>query len=298
MTSLLGSPWFRRLRLHVTRDRHQTSEFRLFEISLVLALVLFAASAASAGAHDLSPDELAGVGFDQHLGQRVPLDLLFYDENGNSVRLGDYFGTNRPVILTLNYFHCQNLCPLELDGLMSGLNGIAFTLGQEFTLVTVSIDPREGPADAVDIKGRTLRGYDRADAGESGWHVLTGDQTAIDRLTQSVGFNYAYDPLQDDYAHPAGVMVLTPSGQISKYLYGLDFSANDLRLALVDAGSEHIGTLLDRALLVCYHYDPLTGRYTPFALNFVRAGAAVGLVVMVGFLGWLWRDELRSRWTG
>ena len=125
--------------------------------------------------------------------------------------------------------------------------------------------------------------------------MLTGDQTAIDRLTQAIGFNYAYDPLQDDFAHPAGVVALTPSGSISRYLYGLDFSANDLRLALVDAGSEQIGTLLDRALLVCYHYDPLTGRYTPFALNFVRGGAAVGLVGVVGFLGWLWRDEFRSR---
>jgi protein SCO1 len=264
----------------------------------VAVTVLLAATATPASAHDLSPDQLAAVGFDQRLGERVPLDLLFYDEDGNSIRLGDYFLANKPVVLSLNYFHCQNLCPLELGGLMNGLNGIPFTLGQEFTLITVSIDPREGPADAADIKARTLRGYDRTDAGAGGWHVLTGDQTAIDRLSQSVGFNYAYDPMQDDYAHPAGVTVLTPSGQISRYVYGLDFSANDLRLALVDAGADHIGTLLDRALLICYHYDPLTGRYTPFALNFVRGGAAAGLVVIVGFLGWLWRDEFRSRWAG
>jgi protein SCO1/2 len=128
--------------------------------------------------------------------------------------------------------------------------------------------------------------------------VLTSDQNAIDQITRAVGFNYAYDPLQDDYAHPAGVVILTPSGQISRYLYGLDFSSNDLRLALVDAGSEHIGTLLDRALLVCYHYDPLTGRYTPIALNVVRGGAAVGLLALVGFLGWLWRDEFRARSVG
>jgi protein SCO1/2 len=260
-----------------------------------MSVLLLVMSVSQADAHDLTPDQLAGVGFDQRLGQRVPLDLLFTDETGASVRLGDFFLNEEPVLLSLNYFHCQNLCPLELDGLMNGLNGISFTLGQQFTLVTVSIDPREGPSDAEDIKLRTLRGYDKAAEGASGWHVLTGDQASIDRLTQAVGFNYAYDPIQDDYAHPAGVVVLTPAGQISRYLYGLDFSANDLRLALVDAGQQHIGSLLDRALLVCYHYDPLTGRYTPFALNFVRGGAVVGLISLLVFLGWLWRGEFRAR---
>lgn len=259
-----------------------------------LGVVLLLLTSAPAAAHDLSPDQLASVGFDQRLGQRVPLDLLFRDETGASIRLGDYFDNN-PVILSLNYFHCQNLCPLELDGLMNGLNGISFTLGQEFTLITVSIDPREGPGDAQDIKARTLRGYDKADTSGDSWHVLTGDQAAIDRLTDAVGFRYAYDPLQDDYAHPAGVVVLTPTGQISRYLYGLDFSATDLRLALVDAGAQRIGSLLDRALLVCYHYDPLTGRYTPFALNFVRGGAVLGLIGLVALLGWLWHGEFRSR---
>ena len=261
----------------------------------IVAAIAVLLTAWPAQAHDLSPDQLADVGFDQRLGDRVPLDLLFRDETGASVRLGDYFSiTDRPVILSLNYFHCQNLCPLELDGLMNGLNGISFGLGQDFTMVTVSIDPREGPADAQDVKARTLLGYDKP-GGDQGWHVLTGDQASIDRLTQAVGFRYAYDPLQDDFAHPAGVVVLSPSGQISRYLYGLDFSANDLRLALVDASAERIGSLVDRALLVCYHYDPLTGRYTSLALNFVRGAAALGLVGLVGFLGWLWRGELHRK---
>jgi protein SCO1/2 len=279
------------------RSLRGSKGLRPFEIAAFVTLVLLFIVTPTARAHDLSPDELANVGFDQRLGQRVPLDLLFHDENGASFRLGDYFD-NRPVILSLNYFHCQNLCPLELDGLMNGLNGITFTLGHDYTMVTVSIDPREGPSDAQDIKARTLRGYDKADQGTDGWHVLTGDQDSIERLTDAVGFRYAYDPIQDDYAHPAGVVVLTPSGQISRYLYGLDFSANDLRLSLVDAGAEHIGSLLDRALLVCYHYDPLTGRYTPFALNFVRGGAVLGLIGMVGLLGWLWRSELRPKASG
>ena len=260
---------------------------------LVVVLLLAAMTVGHAAAHDLSPDQLASVRFDQQLGQRVPPDLVFRDEDGNPVRLGEYFHRGA-VILTLNYFHCQNLCPLELDGLINGLNGVSFTLGQDFTLVTVSIDPREGPADAEAIKARALRGYDKPRAA-GGWHLLTGGQASIDRLTDAVGFQYVYDPLQDDYAHPAGVIVLTPAGQISRYLYGLDFSANDLRLALVEATAQRIGSIVDRALLVCYHYDPLTGRYTPFALNFVRAGAAVGALGLVGFLSWLWRGELRRK---
>lgn len=266
-----------------------------WSVVCALLLLLLLASAGDAAAHDLSPDQLAAVGFDQRLGQRVPLDLVFHDELGDPVRLADYVVADRPAILSLNYFHCQNLCPLELDGLMNGLNGVTFQLGHEFTLITVSIDPRDGPADAADFKARTLRGYDRAAEGVGGWHVVTGDQAAIDRLAQAVGFTYAYDPLQNDYAHPAGVVVLTPAGRISRYLYGLDFSANDLRLALVDASAQRIGTLLDRALLICYHYDPLTGRYTPIALNVLRGSAALGLLGLVGFLGWLWRDEFRSR---
>jgi protein SCO1/2 len=252
------------------------------------SLLILLVSTSTVSAHELSPDQLGQVRFDQQLGQRLPPDLVFRDENGTPVRLGDYFHAG-PVILTLNYFHCQNLCPLELDGLISGLNGISFALGQDFTLLSISIDPREGPGDAEAIKARALRAYDKPRGGD-GWHVLTGDQTSIDRLTDAVGFQYAYDPSRDEYAHPAGVVVLTPLGQISRYLYGLDFSANDLRLALVDASAQRIGSLLDRALLVCYHYDPLTGRYTLFALDFVRAAAGLGALALAAFLVWLWRS--------
>ncbi|MBV9170925.1 MAG: SCO family protein, partial [Chloroflexi bacterium] len=170
----------------------------LAALALVASLLL---TTLPAQAHDLTPEQLGSVGFDQKIGQRVSLDLLFRDENGASVRLGDFFVKDRPVILSLNYFHCQNLCPLELDGIINGLNGVSFSLGNEFTMITVSIDPREGPGDSADVKARTLRAYDKA-GGADGWHVLTGDQSAIDHLTQAVGFQYAYDPLQDDYAHP------------------------------------------------------------------------------------------------
>ena len=265
---------------------------------LVLALALGAVLASllvpGVLAHDIPPDQLREtVKFDQHVGDQVPLDLAFLDETGQPVTLGSYFGGNRPVVLSLNYFHCQNLCSLELQGLVSGLNGVPFTLGDQYTVVTVSFDPRETPEDAMGAKVRALRGYVHPEAA-TGWHVLTtDDRSTIDRLTEAVGFHYAYDPQEDDYAHPVGVAVLTPGGQISRYLFGLDFSANDLRLALVDATAGHLGTLLDRALLVCYHYDPLTGRYTPLAWNLVRGGAAAGGLALVGLLIWLWRGELR-----
>src|SRR5262249_50650597 len=213
--------------------------------------VLALAGVQTAQAQSLSASQLSLVRFDQQLGATVPANLPFRDETGEPVTFGDYLG-QRPAILTLNYFHCQNLCPIELDGLVNGLNGVPLTLGQDFNLVTVSIDPREGPSDATDAKARALRGYDRAQD-SAGWHVLTGDQQSIDALTDAVGFRYAYDAQADDFAHPAGVIVLTPDGHVSRYLYGYDFDATDLRLSLVEASQERIGSPADRARLVCHH---------------------------------------------
>jgi len=253
------------------------------------ALLLWTLCTSVATAHELSREELSTVKFDQRTGSSVPLDAHFRDENGAVVSLQSYFGP-RPVILTLNYFHCQNLCPIELDGLLRSLNGLPFTLGQEFTLLSVSIDSREGPGDVYDARSRALRGYEKP-VGADAWHVLTGNQDSIDALTHAVGFNYVYDVQEDDFAHPAGVVVLTPKGEVGRYLYGLDFSANDLRLALVDASAERMGSIVDRALLICYHYDPLTGRYTPLALNLVRYGAALGALGVVALVVVLVRSE-------
>jgi protein SCO1/2 len=263
-------------------------------VALILVLV---AHPGTASAHELSRDQLRGVTFEQKLGNRVPLDLAFRDQDGQPVTLRDFFDM-RPVLLTLNYFHCNNLCPLELDGLMSGLNGLSFTPGNEFLVLTVSIDSRDGPAEASDARARALRGFDKRHAAD-GWRALTTDrQDTIDQLAQSVGFHYVYDPQEDEFAHPTGAVVLTSDGRVSRYLYGLDFSATDLRLALVDAAAGSIGTLLDRALLVCYHYDPLTGRYTPLALDLLRIGGGAGVLALAGLLGWLWVGERRMRSGG
>jgi protein SCO1/2 len=263
-------------------------------IAGVMALAAFACSFAVASAHDLSPEALSQIGIDQHPGQTVPPDLLFQDESGAFVRLGDYYG-QRPIVLTLNYLRCQNLCPLELDGLMRGLNGLSFTMADDYEVLTVSIDPREGPADALDARNRAVRTYIHPTAIATGWHILTTDHTNIDRLADAVGFRYGYDAQSDEYAHPAAVVVLTPAGRVSRYLYGIDFAANDLRLALVDAGEQQVGSVLDRALLVCFHYDPATGRYTPLVMNVLQIGGAVTVLGLGSLLVWLWRTDPRGK---
>jgi protein SCO1/2 len=265
---------------------------RVVILAAVAAILMHSTATLASLASELEPDQVATVKVEQEPGGLVPLDLVFRDENATPVRLGDYFN-GRPVVLSLNYYRCQYLCPIEIDGIISGLNGIStLTLERDFELLTVSIDPREGPADAQLMRARGLRRYDRPQFA-NGWHALTGDPGAVEQLTLAVGFSYMYDAQADAFAHPAGVVVLTPNGQISRYLYGPEFSANDLRLALVDAGAGRTGSVVDRALLICYLYDPLTGRYTPLAFGLVRAGGVLGVIALVVVLGWLWRTDVR-----
>jgi protein SCO1/2 len=229
-----------------------------------LILIGLAVLPPAARAHQLSPDELRQVGFDQRLGEQLPLDLVFRDESGQAAPLSTYFA-DRPVVLTLNYFHCPNLCSLLLENLADRLRILPFSLGEQYTVLTVSIDPRETPALADEKKAHVLRTSPTAGSA-AGWHFLTGEPAAIDRLTRAVGFQYVYDDQEDEYVHPAGVVVLTPAGRVSRYLYGPDFPPTDLRLALVEAGQQRIGSLVDRVLLLCYHYDPASGRYTPIVM--------------------------------
>jgi protein SCO1/2 len=243
-------------------------------------------------AHSLTSRELAGVGFEPHPGTQVPADLTFKDELGAPVRLADYFG-QRPVVLTLNYFTCPNLCPLTVQDLASALGDVPFALGEQYTVLTVSIDPTDTPVLAQQKKREYLRPYPHPGV-ENGWHFLTGDQEAISRLTDAVGFRYAFDADQHEYAHPAGLVVLTPDGTVARYLYGLDFEPIDLRLALVDASQRQIATAIDRVLLLCYHSDPENGRYSSLVLAAVRAGGVATLAGLGLLLGVLWRREVRS----
>lgn len=227
------------------------------------------------------PEALRNVGFDQKLNDQIPLHLRFRDENGMEVKLERYFAT-RPVILMFMYYECPNLCPLVLDGLIRSLKPLSFTVGNEFDVVIVSIDPSEEPQLAAAKKREYLPRYDRPGA-ESGWHFLTGEQASIKSLTQAVGFRYAYDAKTDQYAHASGILILTPQGRISRYFYGIEHSPRDLRLSLVEASANKIGSLVDQLLLFCYHYDPATGKYSLVVMNVLRL-AGLGTVLGLGGL--------------
>ena len=240
-------------------------------LGLALAL-LPALAAAQMGAapppRPATPGVLQEIGFDQRLGEGVPLDLGFTDETGRSVKLADYLG-KKPVVLSLVYYDCPMLCTLGLNGLAAALEVLSFVPGDEFEVLTVSFDSRETPALAAAKKKAYLARYRRPGA-HAGWHFLTGSDESIAALTRAVGFRYVWDEATRQFAHPAGVVVLTPEGKISHYLFGVEYAPKDLRLALVAAASGRIGSAADQLLLYCYRYDPQTGRFSASILNIVR----------------------------
>jgi protein SCO1/2 len=232
------------------------------------------------------PQLLRDVGIDQKLNGQVPLDLSFRDETGRSVRLEDYFG-QRPVVLALVYFECPMLCTQVLNGLLRSLQNLNLDAGRQFEVLAVSINPRETPELAA-AKQKTYVGLYGRPGASGGWHFLTGDEPAIERLAKSVGFRYAYDPVSGQYAHATAIMVLTPEGKISRYFYGIEYPARDLRLGLVEASAGRIGSPADQVLLFCYHYDPTTGKYGLVISNIVRAAGlatalALGIFMLVMF---------------
>ncbi len=260
---------------------------------LLLAFCLFFFSP-PARADEGRPALLRDVDLEQRLNQQIPLNLSFRDESGAAVRLGDYFGS-KPVILVLAYYDCPMLCTLVLNGLTSALNTLSFDVGKEFNVVTVSFSPTESPALAAAKKEIYLGRYRRPGAAE-GWHFLTGDAGSIEQLTRAVGFRYAYDAERKQYAHASGIMVLTPAGILSHYFYGVEYAPKDLRLALVEASANRIGSVVDHLLLFCYHYDPATGRYGAIVMNFVRLGGALTVLALGAFIAVMWRrDPARNR---
>src|SRR5690606_14370601 len=240
---------------------------------------------------DARPQGLDGVSFEQRLGSEVPPDLTFVDETGATVRLGDYFG-ERPVILALVYYECPMLCTQVLSGRTSGLKGLAFDAGTQYDVVVVSIDPGEGPGLASAKKAAYVDRYGRPETAGA-WHFLTGRKSEIDRLASTVGFAYTYDEKTDQYAHAAGITVLTPDGRIARYFFGIDYAPRDLRLGIVEAADRKIATPIDSVLLYCFHYDPSTGKYGLMIMNIVRAAGIVFLIGMVWFWMVLRRHERR-----
>ena len=270
------------------------SKLRLvIELLIVLIVLFFLFPAIPAPAQEPATiDVNRDVAFDQRLGAQVPTNLVFNDEQGQSVQLSDYINNTKPVILTLNYFSCPNLCSLELDQLTGAISDISYNLGDNYDIVSVSIDPRETPDIASQKKWQYIRSYARPGRG-AGWHFLTGTENNIVPLTQAVGFKYTYDGVSDEYAHPIGLVVLTPQGKVARYLYGVDYASNDLRLALVEASQGKIGTPIDQVLLLCYHYDPSTGKYSPMVLDIVRVSGGLTILFIVGGIWWLLKKDVK-----
>ncbi len=226
---------------------------------------------------NVRPPGLQNVGIEQHLDEQIPADLNFRDETGKPVRLGDYFG-KKPMILNLVYYNCPMLCGEVLSGLESALRVLKFNVGNEFEVLTISFDPRETPDMATKKKAEFLKRYGRAGAAE-GWHFLTGPQESIDALTKAAGFQYQYDPKTGQFAHATAIMVLTPEGKIAQYYYGVEYAPKDLRLGLIQASQNKIGTLADQVLLYCYHYDPTTGKYGAIISRVLKLA---GLATLLG----------------
>ena len=251
-------------------------------IAWLIGTCLQGAAAPTTATTSSLPPELDEVGFDQRLGDTLPLDLEFTDETGREAKLGSWFG-ERPVILALVYYDCPMLCPMILNGLTSSLRMLKFNPGSEFEVLVVSFDHRETPEMAAAAKSTFLERYGRPGT-ESGWHFLTGDEPSIASLAETVGFRFSYMPEAEQFAHAAGIVALTPQGQVARYFYGVEYAPKDIRLGLIEAADNKIGSVVDQVLLYCFHYDPTTGTYTAVAMNIVRLGAAVTVVLVGLFL--------------
>jgi protein SCO1 len=228
------------------------------------------------------PGLLSKIKIDQKIGSDIPLDLPFIDDHGNAVRLGDYFG-KRPVVLALVYYECPMLCTQVLNGLVSSLETMSLSAGRDFDVIAVSFNPKEGPGLASQKKAAYVKRYGRPETAD-GWHFLTGTQDSITRLTQAVGFQYAFDEKIGQFAHGAAIEVLTPKGTIARYFYGIEFSPRDLRLGLVEASNGQLGTMADSVLLFCYHYDPETGKYGASVMTLVRVAGIATILAFGIFL--------------
>jgi len=259
-----------------------------------LFLVLLVLLRSPALAQDSRSVPAANAGLEQKLNAQVPLALSFRDEAGQTVRLGSFFG-KKPVIFTLAYYECPNLCTLVLNALLTGAQDLKFDAGKDFEIVVVSFDPRETAALASAKKKTYTQRYGRPQD-NGGWHFLTGDEPAIAQLAQSVGYRYVFDPQTQQYAHPSAIMVLTPEGKVSRYFAGIEYPARDLRLALIEASHRRIGSLTDQIFLLCYHYNPLTGKYGIVIMRVVRIACAATVGSLAIFMAAMFRRDRRSQW--
>jgi protein SCO1 len=243
---------------------------------------------------DYLPPALEGVGVEEHADTTLPLGLELTNQHGNKVRLGDYFKAGRPVLLTLNYYDCPMLCTIMLNGLVDGLREVPLMPGEDYTVVTVSFDPTES-ASLARSKQQVYAQYWGEPAARDGWVLNVASRAAIEELTSAVGFKYKWDEATQQYAHPAVAIFCTPDGKISRYLYGVQYDPETLRLTLVEAANGKIGTPVDQIILSCFQYDPAKGSYVPVAMNLMRASGVVIMLVLLILLTTLWRAERKRR---
>lgn len=267
------------------------SPVRKFKAGLIALSVLFLALTVQAAQaqEDLPQNLVKKVGFDQNLDEQIPLDLIFTDSLGQEVRLGYYFG-DKPVILALGYYECPMLCSMVRGGLVQSIKEIDFTVGEEFEVLIVSIDPNETPDVAEMKRQASIMDYGRSTSGE-GWNFLVSDEDSVRALADAIGFQYAYDENIDQYVHPSGIVVLTPGGKIARYFYGIDYPQKDLRLGLVEAAENKIGSPVDQLLLTCYHYDPVSGEYTLTIMNIIRLVGSLSAVAIGAGLIYMLRNN-------
>jgi protein SCO1 len=249
----------------------------------------------SQGLTNEAPPELAGVDIVEHLGGALPRDATFRDAEGVTRRLGEYFDGKRPTLFVFAYHSCPMLCSLVLDATVRSLNEVAWTVGDEFDVVSVSIDPRDTPETATKKRSAVVQSYPRARGSTKGWSFLVGDDANIRKVTEAVGFEYRYDARQKQYAHPAAIYLLSPDGRIARYLYGIEFPPSDVRLGLLEASQGRSISTTEKILLYCYHYDPQGKRYALVAMNVMRLGGVVTVAALGGFLTIMWARERRRR---
>jgi len=270
--------------------RRSSSDYRCVLGLLAGVLVVAGSLPAAAQRKEARPDVLEGVGVTEHPNAQVPLDLEFVESDGKKVRLGDFFDGTRPVILTLNYSNCPKLCSVQLNGLVAAMKKMPWNLGEEYRIVTISIDPLETSDRARLTKQKYVQLYGRPGSGE-GWHFLVGREENIKKVADTVGFGYRY--VDKQYVHAAVLFISTPQGRASRYIYRVEYDPQTLRLSLYEAGQGLVGSSMDQVLLYCFHYDPASGRYGPAAQNLMRVGGVLTVLIFGSMLSVYWLREKR-----
>lgn len=264
---------------------------RLF---LLFAVVLeWCAAPCLAVNSPILPPQLKGVGIDQRLNAQVPLDTGFRDQTGATVTLQKYFH-GKPVLFLPVYYTCPMLCSEILSGVVAGLRPLSLKPGRDFEIVAMSFNPTETPAEALSKQKQYSESYSSR-GGTDGWNFLVGSQDSIHRVTNALGFHYHWDAKHNMFVHASGIMVLTPEGKVARYFYGVEYQPKDLKLGLIEASHDRIGSTVDQILLFCSHYDPTAGKYTTDVIYLLQAAAGVTLALLVAGLVFLWRREIRSR---